>query len=80
MYRWSPPPRGLGGEKQQASSHDLLVWQGVTIPLRAPICHYMGYLLAHPECEHKAWDDYICTICADLARYRMLPLNAFEQR
>ena len=49
------------------------------IPLQAPIFHYRGHLLAHPAWEQKAQDDYIGTICADLARYRMLPLTAFER-
>ena len=73
------PPRRPGREKRRAPSHDVMIWQGVTMPLQAPIFHYLGHMLARQAWEQKARDDYIGTICADLPRYRMLPLNAFER-
>ena len=78
IYRWSPPPRRPDREKQQTSSLDVLDRQGDTIPLQAPIFHYLRHLLAPPAWEQKARDNYMGTVCAYLA-YRTLPLNAFER-
>ena len=58
---------------------DCIEWCGVQLPLQAPIFHYLGHLLAHPSWEQKARDYFMGTVCADLARYRFLPLNAFER-
>ena len=47
--------------------------------MRPPIFYYPSHLIAHPAWEQKARVDFISTVAAALARYRLLPLNAFER-
>ena len=56
-----------------------LRWQHQVIPVRPPILTYLGHVLAHPTQEDTTWDIGTPQLHHDIAAYRTLPLNAYEE-
>ena len=54
-------------------------WAGHTITASPPLFKCLGHLIAHPTMLQSARADIQHTVQCDLARYRTLPLDAFER-
>ena len=57
----------------------LVTWQHQQIPVRPPILTYLGHVVAHPTQEEAAWDMVATQLYHDIAAYRTLPLDAYEE-
>ena len=67
IYKWAPQHH----KETIALSTD-------TLQVQAPVFQYLGHVVAHPEWQSRAHDDILTLVSADLLRYKVLPLNAFE--
>ena len=55
--------------------NESIVWEGIPNKDRPPILQYLGHILAHPNCAHKARSDYMGLIQYDLAAYTRIPMK-----
>ena len=54
-------------------------WQGTCIPFLEPFFKYLGHWIIHPALYQQACAHLLTQVTSDLARYRNLPLNAWEK-